>query len=398
MLTGLEDKFIYKNNKKLAFGYTTGSCSAAAAKAGAQMLLTQSFIPHITIKTPQGIQLQLPIKEAQITAEYGSCAIKKDAGDDPDVTNGILIFAKVTKKSPDEMTGEKVSIIGGAGIGTVTKPGLDQPVGNKAINKVPRAMITTEVLQVCQQYGYEGELLVEIIVPNGAAVAAKTFNQTLGIVGGISILGTTGIVEPMSEKALLTSIQIELNMLKKANANIIVVVPGNYGDQFLKGMNLSGDLALTLEHTIKCSNFVGEVVDMAVELELTGLLFVSHIGKFIKVAGGIMNTHSRNSDSRMELLAAAAIHTGADIEIVKQILTAVTTEAGIQILSKTKWFVPTITHINERIVSYLSKRAYQKLEIGVILFSNQLGELGRSQNATALLHNSMKQTKENNCT
>lgn len=375
MKTGLEDQYVLKSNKMLKRGYTTGSCAAGAAKAAVWMLLTGKQMPFVEIKTPKGIVLNLEVREITQEKEQVICAIKKDSGDDPDVTNGILVFAKVCKN-----TGFDIVIDGGPGVGRVTKTGLDQPVGNAAINKVPRKMIREAVESVLWELGYQGGIDVEIIIPEGAEIAKKTFNPRLGIEGGISILGTSGIVEPMSEAALIESIRVEMKMLAAGGKEYLLVSPGNYGVDFSKDV-----LEISLENSIKCSNYIGETIDSAIELEIKGLLIVSHIGKFIKVAGGIMNTHSRFADARMEILAANAVQAGGSLETVKEILEALTTEDGIGILKREHVLEKTMEIVLKKIVYHLKKRAYDKLTIGVILFSNQYGWLGQTENAEELL-------------
>jgi cobalt-precorrin-5B (C1)-methyltransferase len=223
-------------------GYTTGSCAAAAAKASAEMLLSGEEIRQVRLLTPKGIELYLELEEIMRKKSEVSCAVRKYSGDDPDVTNGILVYAtvqKVEKKSKINSENsvdlsEKINLDGGVGIGRVTKPGLEQKIGQAAINKVPRKMICEAVEEVCRKYEYTGNLQVRLSVPEGAEVAKKTFNPRMGIEGGISILGTTGIVEPMSEKALTDTIYLEMKMLKENGTDWCYVVPGNYGMDFLR--------------------------------------------------------------------------------------------------------------------------------------------------------------------
>lgn len=383
MKTGLEEKYVIRNNKKLAFGYTTGSCAAAAAKASAIMLFTGQSIQRVSLMTPKGIPLQLEVLSECRGQEQGkawvSCAIRKDAGDDPDVTHGILVYAKVWQEASGQ-GGSQVQIIGGIGVGRITKPGLEQAVGEPAINRVPREMITRAVAEICEENEYPGRIAVEISIPAGVELAKKTFNPRLGIEGGISVLGTSGIVEPMSEAALIASIRLEMQMLRSNGAEYLVTAPGNYGTAYL-----SAHFPFDMEKAVKCSNFVGETVDMAVELGYKGILFVSHIGKFIKVAGGIMNTHSRNADARMEIMAANALKAGADRETLAEILKAVTTDEGLKLLQRENLLEPTMKGIMERIYFYLDHRAYGNLELGVIVFSNELGELGRIGSVETLI-------------
>ena len=168
----------------MRYGFTTGSCAAAAAKAAAYMLLTGMVKEKITIETPKGILYHAKILDISRGENEVSCAVEKDGGDDPDITTGAWIYAKV---SYEEETNSKLRIDGGACVGRVTRRGLDQPVGNAAINHVPREMIEREVKEVCQVADYTGGLKIEMSVPEGEKLAAHTFNPRLGIVGGISI-------------------------------------------------------------------------------------------------------------------------------------------------------------------------------------------------------------------
>lgn len=375
---GLEGKYVVKNNKKLALGYTTGSCAAAAAKAAAGMLFSGESVSEVFLPTPKGYLLHLEILDPVCQREMASCAVKKYSGDDPDVTNGILVYAAVSYGA--SVRERKVTIDGGIGVGRITKPGLEQKVGDAAINSVPRRMITEAVLEMMEEYEIYGEICVEISIPEGTALAKKTFNPRLGIEGGISVLGTSGIVEPMSEEALIASIRVELKMHRQNGARYLVISPGNYGTAYL-----SGHFPVNLEKAVKCSNFLGETIDMAVELGYEGILFVAHIGKFIKAAAGIMNTHSRCADARMEILTANALRAGAPLGVLQRIVDAVTTDEGLALLKETGYLEPTMKLIMEKIAFYLDHRAYGKLELACLVFSNELGELGRFGDVEGLL-------------
>lgn len=374
----------------MRYGFTTGSCAAAAAKAAAYMLLTGREKTEITIETPKGIPYTAKIRNICRKEQEVSCAVEKDGGDDPDITTGALIcakvsFAEITDRKAREEPGRKngtghapeqaqVVIDGGIGVGRVTKPGLDQPVGNAAINHVPREMIEREVLQVCQVLDYRGILSVEISVPEGEKLAEKTFNPRLGIVGGISILGTSGVVEPMSTQAILDTIRVELRQQRALGREDVVISPGNYGLDFLKNT-----YHYDLDKSVKCSNFIGDTVDMAVEMGFQKMLLTGHIGKLIKVAGGIMNTHSREADCRMELLTAFAIREGVSADIAAEILDCVTTEEAVRILNKTGKTQQIMDYAMERICYYLDKRAKGKMKIDCIMYANEFGELARSK-------------------
>ncbi len=466
-------------------GFTTGSCAAAAAKAAAYMLLSgeelptghpikpcggeegklsgqlikpcggeegklsgqlikpcggeeeippgypfmpygrKEEIPEVTIETPSGTFYAARIEEIFRGKGWVRCAVRKDGGDDPDVTDGTLIeanvsFAEETPYGRKEETpsghpfmpcgrkeeapsghpfmpcgrkeeapsghpfmpyGRKeetplVRIDGGVGVGRVTKPGLDQPIGSAAINRVPRMMIEKEVLEVCREFGYRGVLEVVISVPEGEALAKRTFNPRLGIVGGISILGTSGIVEPMSSRAVLETIRLELRQRREQGQDGVVVSPGNYGLGFMRRA-----YGYDLEKSVKCGNFIGKTVDMAAELGFRRMLLAGHIGKLVKVAGGIMDTHSREGDCRMELLAAFAILEGAGERAARQVLECATTEEALQALEASGRRQAVMERTLERICYYLDRRAEGKIKIDCILYANEFGELAKTKEA-----------------
>ena len=369
------EKYVFKNNKKLRMGYTTGSCAAAAAKAAACMLLTGKAVPEVKLMTPKGIRLDLEVLEAKWTAEEASCAIRKDAGDDPDVTNGLKIYALVRKS---EEPG--VQIDGGEGVGRVTRPGLEQPVGAAAINKVPRQMIRENVEEICRKLGYEGGLSVTISIPGGEALAMKTFNPRLGIVGGISVLGTSGIVEPMSEEALIQTIRVDIKMQLAGGRRYLVLVPGNYGLDYLNEFHPK-----LLKNSVKYSNFLGEAIDAAVEYGAKGILLAGHIGKLVKLAGGIMNTHSRNADSRMEILTAHAAVLGADQGTAAALMNCITTDEALEILEEKGLLEGVMERLLERMEFYVDHRSGHSLENGILVFSQTKGTLGESKDARRVL-------------
>ncbi|MCC2229851.1 cobalt-precorrin-5B (C(1))-methyltransferase CbiD [Lachnospiraceae bacterium CLA-AA-H215] len=357
-------------------GFTTGSCAAAASKAAAYMLLTGHRKNQITIETPGGISYTAEIIDIHIGEHCASCAVVKDGGDDPDVTTGMKIYSKVSLTEEADGKCAVLHIDGGEGIGRVTRPGLDQPVGNAAINHVPRAMIAKEVSEVCALLDYRGGLDIVISVPGGEALAARTFNPRLGIVGGISILGTSGIVEPMSSQALLDTIRVELNQRRAEGYDSVAVTPGNYGRDYMKRR-----YGYDLDRSVKCSNFIGQTIDMAAELGFQRILLTGHIGKLIKVAGGIMNTHSREADARMELLAAFALRCQVPAECARRILDCLNTEEALALLQESGKLQEVMDYAMERICFYLDKRAGQRLEIACIMYSSEFGELARSREA-----------------
>ena len=383
----------------MRYGFTTGSCAAAASKAAAYMLLTGNKKESISIMTPKGILFHARILEITRTEQEVTCAVEKDGGDDPDITTGALIYSTVRFRTGSEKIMEeefpeknklreknnRIFIEGGKGVGRVTKPGLDQPVGNAAINHVPREMITKEVQEVCTLTDFSGDLDIIISVPEGEQLAEQTFNPRLGILGGISILGTSGIVEPMSAQALLDTIHVELNQKKAQGYEIAAVSPGNYGLDYMKRT-----YQYDLDQSVKCSNFVGDTIDMAIEIGFSKMLFTGHIGKLVKVAGGMMNTHSREGDCRMEILTAAAVKNQVPYAVLEDILQCVTTEEAIRKLDACGKKEAVMQDLLKKICFYMNKRAAGKMQIEVILYSNDFGELAKSDGAESFL-NTLKQ-------
>ena len=369
---------VWKNQTKLRTGYTTGSCAAAAAKAATHMLVSGEVVGEVSLVTPAGIRLYLEVEDIVKENNYVSCAIRKDSGDDPDVTNGILLYARVTF-AQDDVVKSKVILEAGEGIGRVTQKGLEQSIGDPAINLVPRRMIREAVEEELQKAGIDRGVRVMIWVPDGAEIEKKTFNPKLGIEGGISILGTTGIVEPMSEKALTDTIFVEMKVRRENGMDYCYVVPGNYGSDFLHDT-----LGYQEDAAVKCSNYVGEVIDDAVRLQMKGILLVGHIGKFIKLAAGIMNTHSRQADGRMEILAAHAAMAGGSRELIRQLMECITTTAALELLEKEGILKEVMSTVMIKIEEHLEHRAGDGLEIGAVMFSKEMGILGKTSDADRL--------------
>ena len=373
MASTKNDHYVMVNNRRLRCGHTTGTCAAAASKAAAEALLTGKDVESVSIATPKGIVLNLPVEDMSRIGTAVKCAVRKDGGDDIDATNGILVYAEVTK------TERGIEIDGGEGVGTVTRKGLDQPVGNAAINRVPRQMISEALSDVSFATGYSGGLRTVISVPEGINLANKTFNPRLGITGGISILGTSGIVEPMSETALIDTIKTEMRM-RVANGNrTLLVVPGNYGKDFTE--NIPG---INQEFAVKCSNFVGEMLDYAVELGVD-ILLVANLGKLVKVAGGIMNTHSRNADCRMEILAANMAVAGGSIGSVRKIMKCISTDDALEVIEGEGFLKKVSEILVEKVEFYMNHRTGGAIRTGAVMFSSVYGLLGKTGSADELI-------------
>lgn len=369
------DHSIRSGQRLLRCGYTTGTCAALAAQGAARLLLTGTAPRSLTLMTPKGWPVTVRPASLGLQGNAAVCSVQKDAGDDADVTDGLAVTATVQK---EDASGIRVD--GGKGVGRVTKPGLDQPVGAAAINHVPRQMITQQVEAVCKESGYVGGLSVIISVEGGEEAAQRTFNPQMGVEGGLSILGTSGIVEPMSEQAIVDTIALEIHQ-HAVESSRLILTPGNYGTDFLhaQGWDQRG------VPVVKCSNFLGEALDCAAVEGVAQLLLVGHIGKLVKVAGGIMNTHSRYADCRTELFCAHAALCGADTETCRTLLKAATADACLAILEPVHLRRSVLDSLLQAIQSHLEHRIGSQCQIGAVLFSNAYGLLGMTQPAKEML-------------
>lgn len=369
------EHYIRSGQRLLRCGYTTGTCAALAARGAAELLLSGTAPRTVCLTTPKGWPVQVLPQFCRMEGDCSVCGIQKDAGDDCDITDGMTIVAAVSRT---DVPG--IHIDGGEGVGRVTKPGLDQPVGAAAINTVPRRMIAQAVQEVCHRLGYTGSLKVEIRIPGGAEAARKTFNPKLGVEGGLSVLGTSGVVEPMSEQALVDTLALEIRQAGTQSRRLILT-PGNYGTDFLHAQGLD---ALGVP-VVKCSNFIGDALDMAAAEGFEQLLLVGHIGKLVKLAGGVMNTHSRYADCRTELICAHAAVCGAGQALCAALLAAPTTDACLELLDKAGMRQAVLERLLTAIAGHLQRRAGDDRQAGALLFSNQYGPLGLTDTAKEIL-------------
>ena len=368
MNTGFEH-YICTGGKRLRCGYTTGTCAALAAAGAVRLLLTGTAPATVSITTPKGIPVEVPLEQCRLEGGGASCAVRKDGGDDVDATAGLAVFAHVERQDAPG-----IFLDGGEGVGRVTKPGLDQPVGAAAINHVPRQMIEQAVLAVCAGQDYSGGLRVTISIPGGAALAKKTFNPELGITGGISILGTSGIVEPMSLQALADTVVLEIRQAAAQGHRHIILTPGNYGMDFLRALGLDRRGV----PVVKCSNFTGDALDACAAGNFASVLLVGHIGKLSKLAGGIMNTHSRYADCRTELFCAHAAVCGASTAVCRALMNAASSDGCIAILEDAGLRNAVLEHMFAAAFHHLSRRAAGNYQVGALVFSNEYGLLGQA--------------------
>ena len=374
------EHYVRSGQKLLRCGYTTGTCAALGAAGAARLLLTGRTPETVVLRTPKGIVVEVEPIFCRLSGEGAECAIRKDGGDDVDVTTGLPVIASVALRP--ELAGE-VRIHGGEGVGRVTKPGLDQPVGEAAINHVPRAMIKEALEKEAESAGYAGGFDVTISIEGGAETAKRTFNPHMGVEGGLSVLGTSGIVEPMSQQAILDTIQLEMGQaaLRAGSPRRLILAPGNYGLDYLHEKMP----ALKNVPVVKTSNFIGDTMDMAAASKFEQVVLVGHIGKLVKLAGGVMNTHSRTADCRTELLCAHAALCGVSRDVCAALMNAATTDACMEILDKAEMREPVLTSLLDAIQLHLDRRAAGALGVGAVLFSNQYGPLGQTRTAKELL-------------
>ncbi len=367
------DDKIWHKGKAYRKGYTTGSCATAAAKVAALMILRQQIIHQISIVTPSGVTLHLNVEEPLIHGNQATAAIRKDGGDDVDVTHGMLIYAQVKLRDDAHIT-----ITGGTGIGKVTQKGIGLPIGHSAINKTPLQTIDAAVREVL---GPERGADMVIFAPEGEERALRTYNSRLGIMGGISILGTTGIVTPMSEESWKRTLAIELEQKRENGLDKVIFVPGNHGERFVREqLQVDTNLVVTM------SNFVGYMLQEAERLAFRHVVMVGHLGKLIKVAAGIFHTHSHIADGRMETLVTHLALAGAPNELLQQVYHCLTTEAAMELIAQAGYesvYDAIATRIVDRVQQML-RYSPQPFTCDVILFSLDNQPLGSNRPVAAI--------------
>ncbi len=363
------DDYAYVNGKKLRKGFTTGTCATAATAAAISMILNQDIEEKVTVSTANGVEVTMDIKDPSFGELTASAAVEKDGGDDADATHGLLIYSTVTL-IPDS---NDIEIDGGEGVGRVTQKGLKCDVGMAAINPTPRAMIEKTARQLL---GPNCGAKIIISVPGGEETAKLTYNSRLGIVGGISILGTTGIVNPMSEESWKASITIELTMLYNQGYRSVVLAPGNYGEDFATNV-----LGIPPHRIVNMSNFVGHVLKEVQRIGFTRVLMVGHMGKFVKVDGGIFSTHSKDSDARMEIIMANLALLGAPVELLEKVDQCITTDAAGTLIEEYHYeevyqvLVDKMKFRSERLL----RNRKPEVSIDVVTFGTEAGYLASTQ-------------------
>ena len=386
------EEYVIKNQKKLRLGITTGTCSAAAAQAAAMQLLLGVESHAVTLRTPKGMTVSVPVYLLESDSQKASYKVVKDSGDDPDVTNGtdVCVSVEYVKQRVREQTDGKqdsscaftsesfpyLTLDGGIGIGRVTKEGLEQAVGQAAINRVPRQMIFDAVADVCEKANVCEPLHITVWMPEGETLAKRTFNPKLGIEGGLSVLGTSGILEPMSEQAIVATIETEIRQLHAVGEEKVLVTPGNYGQAYA-----SEYLRLDLAKSVKSSNYIGDTIDLAISYGMKDFLLVGNIGKLVKLAAGIFNTHSKVADGRGEIFAVHAAMAGAGADVVQEIYNCINTDRMLDVVEREGLREAVMQSILAAIEKHVDGRIGDAMRFGVIVFSEKYGYLGQTSDA-----------------
>lgn len=351
------DEFNIKNGHTQRYGFTTGTTATAAAIGAAYMYLNDKR-DIVDVELPAGITLTIPLEFVKKEKNLFTCGVKKNAGDDPDVTDGILISTKLEFIKKEN--GLEFNFFAGEGVGVFTKDGLALPKGEAAINPVPRQMMIDNLSVILKEHGFSGIVNITVTVENGADIAKKTFNERLGIIGGISILGTSGLVLPMSKTALLQTIEADIKFrLKNSKERRVYLAPGNIGAKFLENnFNINSTTVAII------SNFIGESIDYAISNDAKEIVLCGDLGKLIKLSGGIMNTHSNDSDSRLELLASSILKLcikesiQLPIQIISNLFEQKTTTGAVNIIKENN-FDNCFDILADQMLYYAYNRAFK---------------------------------------
>ena len=390
------DEFNIKNGHTQRYGFTTGTTTTAAAIGAAYMYLDDKK-DIVDVELPAGITLSIPIEYHTVQNNLFICGVKKNAGDDPDVTDGIIISTKLEFIKKEN--GLEFNFFAGEGVGIFTKDGLALPKGEAAINPVPRQMMIDNLSRILKEAGFSGIVNITVMVENGVEIAKKTFNERLGIIGGISILGTSGLVLPMSKTALLETIEADIKFrLKNSKERRVYLAPGNIGAKFLENnFNINSTTVAII------SNFIGESIDYAISNDAREIVLCGDLGKLIKLSGGIMNTHSNDSDSRLELLVAAVTklcikeNKELPIQIISNIFEQKTTTGAVNIIKENN-FKNCFDILADQMLYYAYNRAFKaeifyhknryanieefknNLKIRIIIFSDNMMIIDTGEN------------------
>jgi cobalt-precorrin-5B (C1)-methyltransferase len=300
----------HKPNRPLRRGWTTGTCAAGASRAAYEALLTGAFPDPVPVLLPGGARPSFALALSDIDQDFARAGIVKDAGDDPDVTHGALVVATVRLAQP----GSGISFRAGEGVGTVTRPGLPLPQGEPAINPGPRAMIRTAIAEVAALHGGTGDVIIELSIPGGEKIAERTLNGRLGIVGGLSILGTTGIVVPYSCSAWIHSIYRGIDVARAAGLDHVAGATGTTSEAAIARLHGLPEQAL-----IDMGDFVGGMLKYLRRHPVPRVTVAGGMAKLTKLGQGLLDLHSRRGEVDFHWLGQVATDRGANVELAARI-------------------------------------------------------------------------------
>ena len=348
--------------RKLRTGFTTGTAAAAAAKAALLCLLEKKMPVEVEIMLLTGDPITIPVHSVFIeNRQTAICTVIKDAGDDPDITHGAEIGAKVTVSAADEKQ-EKVVIIGGEGVGVVTKPGLEVQPGEPAINPGPRKMILQSINEILERRPDAVHVAVEVFVPEGKRLARKTLNARLGILNGISILGTTGIVKPLSHTAYIATIESAISVAKATGSDRLILTTGRRSERFAQAMWPD----ISEESFIQIGDFFKASMEMAIKRGFDSITLTVFFGKALKMAQSIPHTHAAAASLTLNRLADWSYCLTKDKAFAEELLHANTARHAFEkIVAR---YPEVISEVGRRIVASAKKFAVSEVHVQSVIF------------------------------
>ncbi|MBK1697595.1 cobalt-precorrin-5B (C(1))-methyltransferase [Rhodovibrio salinarum] len=357
-----------KPDGELRRGWTTGACATAATKAAYSALLTGNFPDPVTIHLPKGQEPAFALAIHSLEADSATAGVIKDAGDDPDVTHGCLVRVTVTRGAP----GSGVVFVAGEGVGTVTRSGLQIPPGEAAVNPVPRQLMTDHVAEVAQAHGDAGDVRLEIAIPGGTEIAKETLNGRLGILGGLSVLGTTGVVIPYSCASWIHSIHRGIDVAREAGMTHVAGATGSTSEAAVKALYGLDEIAL-----LDMGDFAGGLLKYLREHPVAKLSIAGGFGKLAKLAQGHLDLHSGKSRVDTGFLAEVLGEMGAGAEVVAQ---ARGCETGAQVLAVARAYdLPLADLIAARAAAVAQETAGDRVKVEVLIFDREGTQLGSSE-------------------
>jgi len=347
-----------ENKTKLRTGFTTGSCATASSKAGILAIINQENIERIEIILPKRSKLDIQINSCEFTNNSAKCSVIKDGGDDPDVTHGAEIIVDVELT---DVVGE-IEIDGGEGVGRVTKPGLGLEIGSAAINPTPKKMILENIREVAKELLEKKGIKITVSVPKGKELGPKTDNPRIGIVGGISILGTSGIVIPYSTASFAAAIRQQISVVNTMNDDSVVLTTGGRSEDFAREI-----IDLPDHSFIQMGDFSGYTIKQCAKQGLKKAYVAGFIGKLAKMAAGVKQTHVKGGKVDMKFLSELAKRCNANGDTISKILGANTARNVQEIIieDKVDGFFDEIT---KETCNQMRQHSDEKIPVEVILF------------------------------